>query len=828
MKDTLKLLIASSSDEAKYSSVLNSMMLDISNNTDLENKIGEILPFLSDKDRNLRIQSMCVLSFINSQFNIVSVKKAISEMASIKLSDSACLKVSCEIISGNLDLNDENELVDIFEKLIDVDLRINLLSARIDAYKLFMKILEKNIKLEKREYVEKFKNFCGYEQDPRCLKIIFEIFPKFTKLIVHCLDNGDKAELYDVVSAFYPITKNHDLANDLSICLASNEVFKTDLAQLLVMKLKNSLSDTRTALYKSLPLLLVFKTPSELVVDIINSFILSLRDHYESGSKATEESVVNAAIDAIYNFVKINEDSWSLISSIAISEWISIEIIQSDNTSSIRAYSVVAWTLEKLIHFEKQVMAPLGAVVKNAMKACDEPRIQSIYASIIEYLKLQEESYVNDPDFDLFFTTAITNLLVENPSLKMTSVFMIHELALHFILDYNDNLIPNLLKCLKIEPFSSEAFISLSKQENYKDALQKDFLYPLINAIQENKSFYDLNSKEVLLFASKLIKSSFFSKYILATFAKIKNYSLLLKLILPFKNLDDEISSSLLESLENAPEEKDLVLAIAIRSSGKVISEHILKKNKLFYYLLASANIEYIPESVIDLSDPKTFLIYSSKTDKLQKYHPLALSLRCKFSDDFNEENIIDLLDFENQFEVAVGSTFDKIEMISKKYIYNPNYKIVLWEYFHDKLEKKPLCFLKLCLLCPPEFYLSEINKIVHLLPSFLEADIKSFLDLMIFTLVNIDSISTDFSNVLDKVVPKLILALDDKDPYVRLDTVKVLHLIPLNVPEDDCSKYKSNITRNLRRILDDNKREIRKEAAEAQLIWFKVENPVE
>ena len=98
----------------------------------------------------------------------------------------------------------------------------------------------------------------------------------------------------------------------------------------------------------------------------------------------------------------------------------------------------------------------------------------------------------------------------------------------------------------------------------------------------------------------------------------------------------------------------------------------------------------------------------------------------------------------------------------------------------------------------------------------------------MIFTLVNIDSISTDFSNVLDKVVPKLILALDDKDPYVRLDTVKVLHLIPLNVPEDDCSKYKSNITRNLRRILDDNKREIRKEAAEAQLIWFKVENPVE
>ncbi|KAH0794183.1 hypothetical protein GPJ56_001786 [Histomonas meleagridis] len=462
MKYTLNRLARANED--KKTSILQSTLTEIENDSDLEAKVGELLPFLSDKDRNMRIQAITVLSFFNTQFKIPAVRKAIAEMAAIKLADSACLQASCEIISTNIDILDSEQLNDTFDKLISIDLRVNLYAARLSAYQLFDKIIKKGISITKPSIVEKFKVFCGYEQDPRCLKVVFNIFQKFTNLIIDKLDKAQISELFDVVSVFYPISQNTDLANQLSECLASNPKFADDLAELVSAKLKNSLADTRTPIYRSLSILLVHKTKPELVVSVVSSFIISLREHFEGGSTATDENTVNSAITSIVKFVELNPDSHQMLSSIAISEWISTEIIESENMNSIRAYSIVSWNIDKVIHFSKQVIAPLAAVVQKSFESHDENRVQSILASIVEFLKLQDFHDLTDDSFTPFLTIANNSLLSDNRNLHITSLVIIRELSNHLHLPFNPTLLTNLLMHIELEPFSTSALNSLSTQ----------------------------------------------------------------------------------------------------------------------------------------------------------------------------------------------------------------------------------------------------------------------------------------------------------------------------------------------------------------------------
>ena len=142
MKSRLQALSKATNDDLLHQAILQSLLSEIDNNEKLQNKIGEIIPFLSDGDRNIRQQALTVLAFYNSQFHIPIVQETIAEMASIKLSDKACLDIACGIISANIQyIKDKSQIENIFTTLIKTDLRANLYSQRLSAYKLFDSII---------------------------------------------------------------------------------------------------------------------------------------------------------------------------------------------------------------------------------------------------------------------------------------------------------------------------------------------------------------------------------------------------------------------------------------------------------------------------------------------------------------------------------------------------------------------------------------------------------------------------------------------------------------------------------------------------------------
>lgn len=878
MKSRLQALSKASNDDMLHPAILQSMLSEIDNNEKLQNKIGEILPFLSDGDRNIRKQALTVLAFYNSQFHIPIVQETIAEMASIKLSDSACLDIACGIISANIQyIKDQSQIGNIFTTLIKTNLRGNFYTQRLSAYKLFDSIIslkhpqidavDETIKNGGETIIESFKNFCGYEEDPRCLTIVFAFYSKFaSKIFEFCSFNDhQRNELFDIIGVFFPIPQNEELEQQLLKTLASNPVFTNDLASLVSIKLKNSLADTRSLVYTALPVLLVNdNTNNEQVDSVISSFITSLNDHFDSDSTSATETVVNGAIDAITNFVKINQKSHQLIEQIAINDWTQ-KITKSKSSTEIRAFSIVMWNLDRVLHFANEAMEPLAECLDKSIQINDESRIQSILASIVEYLKIQSttEKVENTNEcLNLFYKTSRNVLESENRNLQITGLVFIREYIYHFTMPADESLIPTILNYLSIKPFSTQCLIALIDQEQYNDLLKTQFIDQLIEAILNKSSFYGIASNTgVVEFASKFTNIPTFSGPLYEAMAKSGNYRDLIHNILPQKVLDDALSMNLLNILKDDADADNLILAIAVRSNDDIMRDQLNNnyrensnandEDKIFSrhkeLIFSAAKPSAVPSDYLtsgQISTEKLNLLYSAKfTEYPDGFTPnrIALALRSVFTKDFTPDDISQLFDFENQFDSVLGNAFEKFELIESRFVYNSEYKTHLWEAYHENLIDKPDCYLKLCLLCPPVFFASDMMRAIPLFPLFIKCDVKGTLDLLIFTIMNISSINGELEEAVPTVnnvmvnetfvsqVPSILNSIlayldpeETKDARIRLDVCRIINLLPMAVPIKTLALHKSLVMRKLKKVLDDPKREVRQIAAQANLMWMK------
>ncbi|OHT14364.1 hypothetical protein TRFO_15282 [Tritrichomonas foetus] len=843
MESRLLALSKATENEILHKAILHSLITEVENNDQLQAKIGEVIPFLSSSDRLIRQQAIVVLEFFNSQFHIPIFQQTIAEMATVKLTDSACLETACKIIVQNIKFIEKSKISSILTTLLSVDLRANLYAQRISAYKLFELLISLKPEMEVPSIVDSFKQFCGYEQDPRCLTVIFDFFPKFAAQVVKKLDKRQKNDLFDVLGVFYPITQKQELAHELSKSLVALPDFADDLAALVSIKLRNTLADTRSPVFVSLPILLVHKTSSEQVASVVSHFIKALTAHFESGSQSVDENVANEAVEAITNFVKINEDCHSLISQIAISEWIP-EIIHSKNAVAIRAFSIVSWYVDKITHFSKSALIPLATTAQESLENNDHSRLQSILASMIEFLKVQDKLVENDDapiekidkDLELFLNLAITSVSIDNRNLQVTSVVFIREYILHYTMPVNNDLIPSLLNVISFEPFVSQCLNALSHQPQYTELLNTQFMTPFIEAILSKSTFHDIKTCDgVIEFAVKLTTSSKFAGQLFEAMAKAGDYKDLTKSILSLKSLDDKVAKNLFETLLKVENIENLILAIAVRANDSVISEilnvnmtnsDLLSNSKFEELIFSAANPAAIPKNY-ELKSDTLKLLFSAKFEEFPENfepHRIAMALRNQFTPSFEASDIPKLLEFENQFDSAIGTVFDKFELIKAKFIYTNEYKQTLWDQWHSRLSSTPEYLLKLCLLCPPDYFVKDIKNAIPMLPSFMKCDMKGSLDLLIFTVMNLsDSTTPIFALQLDAIIAQLLTALDSNDPHVRIDTCRILNLLPLAASIQDLLRHKSEILRKLRKVLDDPKRDIRQIAAQANCLWVKL-----
>lgn len=866
MKSRIRALCKASDNEILHQAILQSMLTEISNNQDLQNKIGEVLPFLTDGDRSIRKQALQILQFYNSEFRIPIVQEAVCDMAATKLSDSACIDISCEIIQKNLSsIINPSQISNIFNTLINIDVRANLFSQRCSAYNLLNTLLnlkppqidaiQKLVKDDTQKVITSFKKFCDFESDPRCLKIVFDLFPGFVELIIQNgeLKSHDRNELFDTIGVYYPITNNESLATDLSHSLSSNSIFADDLAALLALKLKNSMQDTRAAVFSSLPILLKNENTSpQHVESVISSFIIALHDHFDSNSTSVPDSIVLSALDSISNFVLINKSSHKLMEQVAINDWIP-QVLSSTSPTTIRAYAVVSWYVDLPLHFTSQVMPQLAETIDKALKTNDEARAQSLLASLVEYLKIQPEQLETErKDLETFLHFAISILQSTNHNLLITGLVFIREFATHFFLPVNETLIPQIIQKAHVQPFSTQCLTAISNQKAFSDLIHSQFISPLIDSILSKKDFYGLSGVSLIDFASSFANVPLLSEPIFDALAKSGFYKVLLKSILPQKELTDSISRNLLNYLKDIGECDDLLIAICIRSSDAVIKEQLITnyqntdlsnpiyvKNKEL--LFSTARTSSIPDEfdvMKQINTERLDLLYSAKYQQYPtgfKPNKIALALRNDFCNEFEITDIPLLLDFENQFDCGLGENFTKLELISNRFIYNDEYKTTLWEQWHDKVKNHPECYLKLCLLCPPHFFISDIFNIIPLFPIFMKSDIKESLDLLIFTIMSMtmnedDSQDPQMSSALlsqlQFIIPILLEYLDyrkTEDAHIRLDVCKVISLMPLAVSLKELKNYKSVVVKALRVVLDDPKREVRQSAAQANMMWLKI-----
>ena len=818
--------------EDEKNSYLNSILIDITDNNKLMEKISDLTSFLVDSDRSVRFASIIILDFLNNNFKIPTFQKTITEMAVAKLTDSATLEISCKIIKNNFNLIEFNYLTEIVESLFSCDLRSNLLASRIEAYTLLDLLLSNNnLKLKsQKDSIEYFRKFCGYEQDPRCLKIVFNMFPKFSKIVLPNLDDNLRSELFDTLSVFYPITQRPELNDLLCDSLSYLEDFNEELSLLVSRKLTNALADTRSSVFISLPKLLKFKTNEKIAIDVVVSFIKSMRDFFAGGSTDCTQDVVDIAINSILEFVKINEKIQKSLSQSAISTWIP-EIINSTDIFTVRAYSIIAWSLDKILNFSSSALLPLGAVALDSLKINNETKVQSILASISEYLKIQPIKMIENSNLNDFFNVSIKVLSNNDFSknCKIASLVVIRELSNKFIIPLNKNLISLLLNHSKINDFSSQCLISLTKQSHYHDLLENEIKNQLIQQLKTNNICPPFeNEKDLITFITKLSVIQYYAPSFLAAFAETHKFRALLNCILPLEYIPDETSTILLESISKyfSKDLTDVVFAIGLRTSNDILSKSIELYPNLSSMLIFVTHPKFIPNNCI-INSPLSEFAYGAKFETFKDgFHPplTSLAFRNNFTDSFSPKFIPELLELENTLDNALGDLFDKFDILQSRFIYDPDYKMTLWGKYYNNLDNDLFLLCKLCLLCPPDFYLSSIHKFIPLLPNFLEIDPKGGLDLIIFTLLNLNGRSTIiFITKMSEIIPKILNLLKFKDPRIRLDSCKALRSMPSILPSAACDAHRNNITRSLKLVLDDPKREIRIEAGEARLTWLRV-----
>ena len=833
MKGRLEALVKAINDDDLHEAILQSMANEIDDNKMLEESLSELLPFLSDGDRSIRIQAMAVLAKYNKEFKAPVIRNSISEMAGIKLADSACLAGACDILSWNLKTLSNDTITKLFQMLLNADLRTCVVSIRVKAYTLMGDMFDRGAELDRdrTKAICLLKTFCGYEQDPRGLKIVFDIIPKIMKRLAPELDSSDKHELFDILGAFYPIISDDNLNAQNVTAMASVPEFSDEVATLVASKLKNSLADTRPAIYKELGKALVHRTSNENVTDVVTAFMTSLKMHFEGGSTSCDESIVREAVDALTNFVRQNRDSWKLLGAVAVTEWVP-ELLRSTDNNLIRAYSVVIWHIDQIVGFASEIMGQLAAAAEAAVTSKDEARLQSVLASVVEYLKLQNVGFdVSRPELDKFLPVALSALQFEqNDNLQITGLVTIRELATRMHLPACENLVKTLLSHLKKHAsYVAQCLLSVSLQEDYYDAIAEQFTKPLCSALSDKRDSDIFGSPaEAVRLATEVSKSPIFAGPIAVCFAHTKSYPALLRTVSELEVLQGEEGAQLLAFLGSGETDipSTVILAIALRTPDSVMTQILTAKSPFRHLLLAAAVPAAVPSALFEseLSEQEIILL-TAKFDVFPdgfKQHPIGLAIRGKFVPEFEPSMIAQLLEFENMFDGALG-IFDKPSILTTRFIY-ADYKPALWDAWHKKLDTQPEYLLQLCLLCPPQFYEREMSDLIRHFPAFLKCNIKGALDLLIFTLLNLDSRGTiEFMKVMRDVIQLLLEVMRSDNARIRLDACRVLHLMAAHVPGAALGSYKSLVVREFRPLLDDPKRDVRREAGEARCLWMAI-----
>ena len=368
---------------------------------------------------------------------------------------------------------------------------------------------------------------------------------------------------------------------------------------------------------------------------------------------------------------------------------------------------------------------------------------------------------------------------------------------------------------------------------------------PIVHSITENTKLEPFERiQELLAFCSRLCIDDFYSQDILSAFAQAGYVKDILKCVLPMREIDEETSLSIFSSLEAKSAEfdekifkkdvKDTVLAISIRQKegSDTLKKAIPMFPNLSPFLMFACNPEDLPEHPL-LNDDLSKFAYGAKTvNYIEGFKPprISLILRGEIPEDISAEDIPALLEIENFFDGATGGNFDKFDLLSKKFIYNPDYKALLWKPFYKSLDSNPYCLCKLCLLCPPDFFESCLELLIPKLSQFLTVDRKGGLDLTIFALIKIQEnkkASLKFISCMSDIIPVLLDIISNGDAYERLDTMKVLQLMIPSIFPSALEPHKHAVLKKLLYALDDPKREVRNEAAAARIAWMKVPSSV-
>jgi hypothetical protein len=650
--------------------------------------------------------------------------------------------------------------------------------------------------------------------------VVFELFPALARRLLPGLPGPSKAELFDVVGVFFPIVSHKEMLGSHLQCLSAIPDFADELARLVTLKLKNSLQDTRPVLFSSLPLLLVHRTASEDMREVVLAFVQALKAHFAEDSTC-EEAVVEAAVGAIEQFVRMNGDSWTVMRSTAVQSWVP-EIAESRDPPLIRALSIMVWHLDRFLGFAAEVLPRLAI----AAETDDQVRIQSVLASVVEYLKLQ--TGLVETDLTGFFAVVLNALPLDNRNLQISCLVLLRELALHSVVPVCDTLIPLLIGCIRIDPFFGQVIAALGGQTGYQELIESQILLPFTQSLIQGQPCDFGTPDEMSRIASVLVTSPTFTLPILMSAAKSGNFRDLKTSILHLPELDDDIALALLNSLpQTSP--RDLRLAIAVRTADGLVTSLLREGHVFANELIASASPAALPTD-LDLGklDADGLFWIATKLRHLPAgFHadPVALAIRGVFTDEFTVDMIPRLLDFENAFDGSLSTVCDKFDFIQERFVYDPDYKIQLWETWNGQLNDNPAVLLKLCLLCPPEFFLSQVARMIGFLPKFIQCDVKGTLDLLIFCLVSLDhSTLGSFLRVTNDLLKVLLVAIDGENARTRLDVCRVLHLMALNLPRAALGAHKSRVMRKLRGVLDDPKREVRKEAGLARCEWYRLD----
>lgn len=825
MKEFLR-KISVSGNEVK-SSLIAQFLSDIKKKQNIQETLEDLAIFFTDEDRSMRQYSFYILENLSEAFDFDPYRKLYLDLAFDKIEDAACLPSCIKMINKYFNMIDDvNKSVNA---IVCTNLRSITKNVRMETYLLFEKLIQKGeyvIDATSEFITKKLRSFCGFEHDPACLEIVYRFFPVFIQSFIDKIDDSLVALVFDILGAFYPIITKPVTQRQLCESMVKIPRFADNILSLVSEKLSYSLSDTRKVVMESLDILLVYPCGSANVLDFVVSFAKSLMDYYAKGSVDTPKEVVDKTISRFVEYIRICTDAHDDLKKYATSNWIPL-ILDSNEQSTCRAYSIITWSLNSFLDFDEFAMIPLSQCLTDSLKNNNERKVQCVLASFVEYLRfLPKEKEVQFSHMESIFESAI-NVLSRGYSAncELSSLILIRETLSRFQIPYYEELFLSLEKCLKNTLNTSQIFIKIVDQEKYKNDLNT-FVQKILDSIYNKTGFGSLeNINEVFEYVTSLCKIDFFCGILLPALAKESRFKEILKCIVNIHTLNEDVSCKLLEVLNECQDfSKDLVLAIAIRSKPSVLPEFIRKYNRLSSTIVYATPPSFLPDN-LDYTDKLVhFCIGAKLNDYPAGYTPskLSLAFKGKVDEDFDPNDIQYLLEMENYAENACGEVINRFDLIPQIFIYDPDYKFYLWKFFHHKLNENLPALVHLCLLSPPDFFEAELGYFIPLLPKCIEIIPEKSLDLLFITILKIQpNVMLKFIATMSQIIPLLISLLKSENNRIRLDTCRLLKIIALKIEPSACSAHKQVVVKALGHVLDDPKREIRFEASNAKVNWM-------